>query len=1230
MSINIKENLLSRANGLLRSGSYQQALSLYQNYIKSNPEFYNYIKYNICLCEKKIKNNKPLVTVIVPVYNVEQYLEKCLDSILGQSLYNIEVVVVDDGSTDNSQKIIKKYVEKDARVISIINSHASGNSGSPRNQALEMVKGEYIAFVDSDDWIDSHMLEDLYRKAVLENADIALSKSFYRELNTGESIIVETTNNYFDLEKQPNRKKLFLNSHFPIVWHRVYKTEFVHSNFIRFGETKTSADLPFAFKSLITANKIVFVDKPYYHYRFDRPGSTIGKRKGPASFELFDSYKIIIDFLKRKGLYDEFISYVINKALGDYRYNLKFLNKEYHNEFNALMSIFVKEHWKVDENKDNIFSSNTLDSLNKLYFSKHKKQNLRLTNNNPKLSLSVIVPVYNSSEYIEKCLSSLLCQSIRNYEIIIVNDGSTDNSLVIIEQIIHNKSNIKLVNCSRASGSPGIARNLGIISAVGKYIGFVDSDDWIESCMYEKLCNKALEKDFDIVSAGAFFLETQKGLSEQKSISFPEINESTSNNLDLFKSNYLSNIWNRIYKRALIKDYGIYFPHIYLAEDFCFSIVAYSFAKNTTGLKQAFYHWRFNRPESTTDIRRREKGFLALDTLPKEIKYFSYFGLYEKYKAHILHKKQNSLFWNYNRLATEYKDLFLKRMRTILLSYAQDFDLRLFNENEKKRFLLLNLPCKNDFESVVNKICQECFQEIEIQRLDNLLWGGQFEYAKHQMLRYIDLKDYNINLRQKAARKLAIRLSFEGDVEGCDFLLKQASQFLPLNKQPKELFLTMFFFYFKMGRYVEAEQAICDIDKSSIDANVILAKSNLIHDDKQRLNLINTVFKKKGYATLKKNKPLDSLSLNNIDSYAPNPSVEDIGTVSVIMPVYCAEGYIEMALKSVCNQSYSNLEIIVVDDCSTDFTHLLVEDLAKQDKRIKFFRMSNNSGAYPARNYGLTQATGQFITTHDADDWSHPQKIEKQLSTLRHDPNLVGVVSYWARVTPDLRFTSGWRLGSTVIEFNHSSFLFKREVYDILGNWDPVRVGADTEYIWRVESYYGKSSIKRILPNLPLSFALDDENSLTRRKGTHVSSLYFGLRHYYREISRYYHAHLKNPGKKLAKNEILDLVPRELVEVNYIYPYFDLYVIGDFRLDEHVKIVKKIKDRAKLKLIGLTHYPNINLKIGGDKHYDGFHFCDSFFELIKNQNVQIVLPDARIQYNERLDLNRWLEKDMWI
>ena len=150
-------------------------------------------------------------------------------------------------------------------------------------------------------------------------------------------------------------------------------------------------------------------------------------------------------------------------------------------------------------------------------------------------------------------------------------------------------------------------------------------------------------------------------------------------------------------------------------------------------------------------------------------------------------------------------------------------------------------------------------------------------------------------------------------------------------------------------------------------------------------------------------------------------------------------------------------------------------------------------GAYAARNAGVRLSTGDFITVHDCDDWSHPQKLETQMVPLLDDSRLLGSFSFWVKVDWDMNIVGGWRPWGNLIEFNESSFLFRRSLIESLGEWDNVRVAGDREFIWRAEAKHGKDAFVQVCEDAPLSFSLASQTSLTQATNTHVKTVFYGL-----------------------------------------------------------------------------------------------------------------------------------------
>ena len=225
---------------------------------------------------KKMRLNKqPAISVIVPVYNVEKYLRQCLDSIIGQIFEDMEIIVVNDGSTDSSLAIINEYAEKDNR-IQIIDKPNEGY-GKTMNRGIEAASGEYIGIVESDDWIEPDMYETLYN--IAKSHDVEVVKSDFIRFND------ETGKDEHKPHIPEQDAQRIINPHHnyaifytpPSIWSAIYKREFLNNKKIRFLETPGAShqDTAFNFKIWAMAERIYLTRKPLVHYRISRPGQSI-------------------------------------------------------------------------------------------------------------------------------------------------------------------------------------------------------------------------------------------------------------------------------------------------------------------------------------------------------------------------------------------------------------------------------------------------------------------------------------------------------------------------------------------------------------------------------------------------------------------------------------------------------------------------------------------------------------------------------------------------------------------------------------------------------------------------------------------------------------------------------------------------------------------------------------------------------------------------------------------
>ena len=240
-----------------------------------------------------------LISVIIPVYNVEQYVESCLNSVINQSYTNLEIILVDDGSTDRSGEICEQYALKDSR-IKVIHEENAG-LGESRNRGLRIASGDYICFVDSDDWIEEDYCKELVQAAERTNSDIAICG--YNEcFKDGKKPKVKYDGCFTTTGKEILHYTMTANSKYWFnisVWNKLYKREIISELWFK---SRVYEDIMYNAESMYRANKIAYVNKCLYNYRINREGSIISKgfQRNTIEFEMkFKEERV--DFFKRNN-----------------------------------------------------------------------------------------------------------------------------------------------------------------------------------------------------------------------------------------------------------------------------------------------------------------------------------------------------------------------------------------------------------------------------------------------------------------------------------------------------------------------------------------------------------------------------------------------------------------------------------------------------------------------------------------------------------------------------------------------------------------------------------------------------------------------------------------------------------------------------------------------------------------------------------------------------------------
>jgi glycosyltransferase involved in cell wall biosynthesis len=271
----------------------------------------------------------PKVSVVIPIYNAEPYLRECLDSVVTQTMSDIEIICVNDGSTDGSGDILREYADRDTR-ITVIESDNGGVSAA-RNRGFDATCGEYVIFLDADDYFEPSMLDDVYLRCVQDDAEIGVFKIRY--LYTHRDLMVEahwSLRTEFLPAATPFSHESVSGSIFsaitPCVWNKMFRRSFLVDKGLRFSpELKRAEDVPFTYVALAQAHRITVVDKALVNYRTGLAGtlqSTVHERP----FDICRALVLTRDGLRAAGIFREMERDFVNAALDQLLYALSSVN----------------------------------------------------------------------------------------------------------------------------------------------------------------------------------------------------------------------------------------------------------------------------------------------------------------------------------------------------------------------------------------------------------------------------------------------------------------------------------------------------------------------------------------------------------------------------------------------------------------------------------------------------------------------------------------------------------------------------------------------------------------------------------------------------------------------------------------------------------------------------------------------------------------------------------------
>ena len=299
------------------------------------------------------------VSIIIPTYNVEMYLVECMESVIHQTLKDIEIICINDGSTDGSLEILKSYAQKDDRIVLV--DKENGGYGIAMNIGLEKATGEYIGIVEPDDFVKLDMYESLYQIAKDNDLDF-VKADFYRFKRTDEddrnmvynrlSKNPEDYNKVFNPSEDTEAIRYIMNT-----WSGIYKKEFIEKHHIRHNETPGASfqDNGFWFQTFIFATRAMIVDKPYYMNRRDNPNSSVHNREKVYCMNI--EYDHIRDILmEHPELWERFKGMYWYKKYNNYIGTIRRIGMEYRREFVERFSAEFKRGLEKKELDPSVFS----------------------------------------------------------------------------------------------------------------------------------------------------------------------------------------------------------------------------------------------------------------------------------------------------------------------------------------------------------------------------------------------------------------------------------------------------------------------------------------------------------------------------------------------------------------------------------------------------------------------------------------------------------------------------------------------------------------------------------------------------------------------------------------------------------------------------------------------------------------------------------------------------------
>lgn len=520
------------------------------------------------------------ISVIVAVYNTEKYLDRCIESLLNQTYKNIELVIVEDCSTDSSRKLLKKY--KENKNIKVFYNRENRGLSYSRNYGLKKSTGDFIGYIDSDDYVEPDYYEKLMSSIKDNKSDIAICDIKLVDEQTNKIQRCKCYANDFDVYSVVN------NGFAASACNKLFKRKNIEK--YPFAEGKVNEDIAVVIPTVIQAKKISYADTCYFYVQ--RGGSIQNSKLSDKRFDIFDGVKTTLERIKNEQDYEFYKNAIVYNQLilllmfaipkeRNFIKRYKFLKKfnelskdykitkntnylEYLENSKRINQIYYKNLVSLNEKKIILLDNVWISFYKTLRFLKHKKNKKlipkidiqcieKAAKKQKKLAeqgikISVVVPNYNYSNYLYQRVYSILNQNYKIHELIILDDASKDNSLFYIKQIEQKISefvNVKVVVNDINSGNAFSQWQKGMNLASGDYVWVAEADDYAKENFLNEVVSPLKKNNNIVISyADTGFIDSNGYITKNSLV----------DQIDILKTNH----WNASYVNKGIAEINCY------------------------------------------------------------------------------------------------------------------------------------------------------------------------------------------------------------------------------------------------------------------------------------------------------------------------------------------------------------------------------------------------------------------------------------------------------------------------------------------------------------------------------------------------------------------------------------------------------------------------------------------------------------------------------------------------